>query len=126
MDEGSHDITEVRKIQKELEGLLEQDDLKWRQSAKKHWYKHGDRNTKYFHAFANQRKRKNRISQIYYEQRCKLTNRKDIEEAFNGYFEKLFLSSEPSQEELNDYLRTLKPRVTEEMNENLSKDFSKV
>jgi hypothetical protein len=44
-----------------LEKLEEQKDLYWRHRAQAHWLKHGDRNTKFFHGFASERRRKNRI-----------------------------------------------------------------
>lgn len=43
---------------------MDQEDLKWKQRAKKHWYKHGDRNTKYFHAYTNQQQKNNFIKRI--------------------------------------------------------------
>jgi hypothetical protein len=39
----------------ELDSLLEQEELKWQQRAKVNWLKHGDRNSKYFHAAATQK-----------------------------------------------------------------------
>jgi hypothetical protein len=51
-------------IKDEIHELLEQEELKWKQRAKEDWLRYGDRNTKYFHACANQRKRVNQIDQI--------------------------------------------------------------
>jgi hypothetical protein len=41
---------------------MEQVNLKWRQWAKEEWLVHGDKNSKYFHASASQRRRANMIS----------------------------------------------------------------
>jgi hypothetical protein len=43
---------------------LEREDLKWRQRAKIHWLQQGDRNTKFFHLHANNRKKRNCIREI--------------------------------------------------------------
>jgi hypothetical protein len=46
---------------------LEQEYDRWRQRAKEKWLKNGDKNTKYFHACVNQRRRSNQILQIQNE-----------------------------------------------------------
>jgi len=51
-------------LKEELDNLLEVEDLKWRQRAKEDWLKYGDRNTKYFHACASQKNRRNLIREI--------------------------------------------------------------
>ncbi|XP_041027017.1 uncharacterized protein LOC121267238 [Juglans microcarpa x Juglans regia] len=57
-NENSGNALEIRKVKEELNLLLEKEDLRWRQRAKTNWCKLGDRNTKYFHACAKQRKKK--------------------------------------------------------------------
>jgi hypothetical protein len=47
------DVAEIKKVQIELHGLLDKEELWWRQRAKEEWLKYGDRNTKYFHTCAN-------------------------------------------------------------------------
>ena len=51
-----------KQIQKELHILLNQEDLRWRQRAKAEWLKYRDKNTKYYHACANSRRKINLIS----------------------------------------------------------------
>jgi hypothetical protein len=46
-------------IKEEVNGFLEQKGLRWRQRAKEEWLRNGHRNTKYFHACANQQKKSN-------------------------------------------------------------------
>lgn len=55
---------EEKRVQKELNFLLEKEELQWKQRAKRNWYAHGDRNTKFFHACATQRRKKNFILKI--------------------------------------------------------------
>ncbi|KAK6162202.1 hypothetical protein DH2020_002043 [Rehmannia glutinosa] len=47
-----------------LDILLELNDMKWKQRAKQHWYKNGDRNTSFFHAHASKRRDINHISSL--------------------------------------------------------------
>jgi hypothetical protein len=44
-----------------LDKLEEQLDLFWKQRAHVNWLTKGDRNSKYFHSYASERKRHNRI-----------------------------------------------------------------
>lgn len=48
--ENSNNLGEIKKAQEEIDILLEQEDRWWKQRVKKHWYTHGDQNTKFFHA----------------------------------------------------------------------------
>jgi hypothetical protein len=54
-------------LKEEINILLEQEYDRWRQRAKEKWLKNGDKNTKYFHACVNQRRRSNQILQIQNE-----------------------------------------------------------
>ncbi|KAF5442860.1 hypothetical protein F2P56_035476 [Juglans regia] len=63
-NEGPHNGELIRKLQEEMGSLLEQEDLKWRQRAKKTWYQLGDKNTKFFHSYATHRRKKNLIKEI--------------------------------------------------------------
>lgn len=50
-NEGPYNRREIRQLQEQIDKMLEQKDLKWRQRAKQSWYQKGDRNTPYFHAW---------------------------------------------------------------------------
>jgi hypothetical protein len=61
----------ILRLKKEIEFLMEQEDVKWKQRAKQNWYKDGDRNTPFFHAWVDHRRRINHISNIEDEEgRC--------------------------------------------------------
>jgi len=65
-------------LRKRMERLLSQDDAYWRQRAKTHWYKDGDRNTIFFHASATARKTVNRISSLDDDAGNKITNEQGL------------------------------------------------
>jgi hypothetical protein len=63
------------------------EDLKWKQRAKRNWYKQGDSNTKKKnHAWATQRRRTNFISKIKDEHSHSWTKAEDIGTTFTSYF----------------------------------------
>ncbi|XP_042988616.1 uncharacterized protein LOC122316148 [Carya illinoinensis] len=57
---GSH-IPSMIQLQKKVENSMAAEELKWRQRGKQHWLQFGDRNTRYFHLHASQRRRTNTI-----------------------------------------------------------------
>jgi coenzyme F420-reducing hydrogenase alpha subunit len=53
MREGTGQWAEIKRIKAEIEFLMNQEDTKWKQRAKQNWYLYGDRNTQFFHAWAD-------------------------------------------------------------------------
>lgn len=114
------DRTQVR--QSELHSLLEQEDLHWRQCSKEQWLKSGDRNTKFFHASVNQRRRKNLINEITHMGGRVWKNPEDIEQVFVDYYKNLIKSDIP--EEMTACLHGLEGKVSIEMNQGLLAEFT--
>lgn len=54
----------VAGLKQELATLSEQEDKFWRQRAKVHWLRDGDRSTKYFHVSTSERKKHNRLDKL--------------------------------------------------------------
>jgi hypothetical protein len=57
-------LATIKRVQGDLNKLLDMEDMKWRQHTKRNWFNNGDRNTEYFHAWANQRCQFNFIGSI--------------------------------------------------------------
>ncbi|XP_042969000.1 uncharacterized protein LOC122301671 [Carya illinoinensis] len=95
--EDRYNVIEIKRVKEEVSLMLEKDDLRWRQRAKTNWYKLGDRNTKYFHACTNQRKKRNQIIEVENESNIRVRGFKEIEDTFRGYFVKLFQTTNPTR-----------------------------
>lgn len=70
--------------------LLQQEDSYWRQRAKAHWFKDGDRNTKYFHASATARKKVNKILSLETDHGVIVTDSAGMSDVARNYFVDLF------------------------------------
>jgi hypothetical protein len=66
--EGANNWAEIQTLQGDIDSILEQDDIKWKQRAKQIWYQSGDRNTPFFHAWASHRRKINQIRVIKNEE----------------------------------------------------------
>lgn len=100
---------------------MEIDELKWSQRAKENWLKHGDKNSKYFHACVKQRRTTNQITEVRDTEGIVCSTSKAVEKAFPSYFQNLFTSDSPRG--IFDCLHGLPSNVTREMNNQLVQRF---
>lgn len=84
--EGPGNVLRIKQVQGEIQKLLEMENIHWKQRAKRNWFKEGDKNTKFFHAWAIQRWKKNFIHQIKDDEGMSWNQQDEIGEAFRGYF----------------------------------------
>lgn len=112
-------------VHQELNLLLEKEDMKWRQRAKKNWYANRDKNTKFFHICTTQQQKKNFIKHILtaINQRCSKVE--DIEKAFFSFFNDLYTSSNPSRPDITKCTEFITPKITEAMNCKLDAAYTK-
>lgn len=85
----------------EMDKIFRLEDIYWRQRAGKNWVLKGDDNTRFFHQFANGRRRKNTIAFLESEH-GEIRGQKDITDHIVSYYKTLFGVSERC-------LMTLKP-----------------
>jgi hypothetical protein len=57
-------VADYHKLKAELSTLQDEEDIHWRQRVKDEWLKSGDRNSKFFHACVNKKRKANMINQI--------------------------------------------------------------
>ena len=112
--EGMEVHEDIFHLQAEINNILEEEDLKWKQLAKEHWLKLGDKNSKFYHACVSQKRRANTIDQIIDVNRRQCSTEYEIKEAFVDYFEKKISTSSPSCIDLS--LEGLSLKVTSDMN----------
>jgi hypothetical protein len=105
----------VKSLQVEINDLIELEDLKWRQRAKQNWLKHGDKNSKFFHACVNHKRRNNMLLKIQNLEGGMCSGQMAVEEAFfMYYFKGVFRSN--GIENVEFCLSQMPRRISEEMN----------
>jgi len=116
-------LEEEKRLKAELNYALDMEELKWKQRDKINWLKNGDRNSKFFHAFANHRRQKNSISKVKDKSGSLCVTKDSIEGAFVSYFKELFSAGD--YVEIDTCIGSLESKVTPEMNSRLLLPFTK-
>ena len=114
---------EINAIRKEINEMLDDKEIKWNQRSKIQWLTFGDRNTKYFHYKASQRRKKNEIRGLLDGEGNWCKEKIDIANIVVSYFKELYSTSFPTR--AMEVVDLIPRRITREMNEDLIKDFQK-
>ncbi|XP_075662992.1 uncharacterized protein LOC142632487 [Castanea sativa] len=114
--------TEINCLRKEINDLLDDEEIYWGQRAKAHWLKEGDKNTRFFHAQASERHKQNTILGIRDSQGKWCDEMDSIAKAAIDCFDNIYTMASPSQ--IDEVLAEIPTRVTEEMNESLNRNFT--
>ena len=104
---------ELNKAQAELRYSMSIEEQYWRQKARVKWLRHGDRNTRYFHAVVRQRRAQGMIHRIKKSNGAWVEKDDDIASEATAYFNDLFTGSLESS---TDMLHLIPHLVTEEDN----------
>jgi hypothetical protein len=107
----------IKTLQHEIDVLLEYEDTRWKQRAKQSWYRDGDRNTPFFHAWASHRRRINTIKRVISGDGQEMTKVEDISEAFVAYYNNLFTTEGTAG--MEEFVAGMQAKVTTEMNAKL-------
>ena len=118
--------SEFLHVSKQLDDLLLKQEIFWRQRSQMSWLKHGDRNTKFFHSKASQRRRQNYIEGIknangVWVEEVKVVAEVAFEVA-SDYFTNIFKAG--TCDRIEECLSTVNQKITDDMLEVLSRPFS--
>ena len=83
---------EIKRVRKEINEIQVRKEMMWTQRSKALWLKCGDRNTKFFHASASQKRRKNWIAGLQDPNGVWQEGKKEIEQTILDYFETIYKS----------------------------------
>lgn len=78
---------------KKIEKLSEQEEIHWNQRSRVNWLQYGDRNTKFFHASATQRRKTNFIKGLLNDIGDWCSDLQDMTDITRDYFSNIFSSS---------------------------------
>ena len=81
----------------DINALLFQEEVAWRQHSQSIWLPNGDKNTKFFHQRASQHWHKNNIDGFMDEGGRWCTLDVEKERVAEGYFQRLFTTTNPNQ-----------------------------
>ena len=115
---------EIRKVEKQIQNILMDEEIYWKQRSRADWLKEGDKNTKFFHGKTTARRKKNRIWGIEDNFGRWIEKPNEVEHEFCNYFTNLFTSTQPSQDQIAEALEGINLRVSASMNESLGEPFT--
>jgi len=110
---------------KELDVVIEQEEVIWFQKSREKWVLDGDRNTKYFHTSTIIRRRRNRAEMLKNDSGVWISDPQELEKLATAYYKRLY-----SMEDVDQEVEMLPPggfaRLTEREVAELTKPFSAV
>ena len=109
-------------VSKKLDDLLLKQEIYWAQQSRVAWLKYGDKNTKFFHSKASQRRRRNHRKGIKNLQDHWMEKVEDIAKVAIEYFDNLFCAG--SCDQMEECLETVLVKVTPDMQNLMSCDFT--
>ena len=112
---------EIKALKKEINEVTLCEEMMWNQRSRALWVKCGDRNTKFFHETASNRRRRNRIEGLCDKEGIWRENKEVVDGIILDYFKEIYSTSFP--EEFSSSLRLIDRRVSDDMNNVLLKEF---
>ena len=113
---------EFLEVSKQMDDLLQKQEIYWAQRSRISWMKTRERNTKFFHSKATQRMKKNHISGIQNAHGQWVEELEEFVEVATNYFNNLF--SAGAADQMKECLNAVPNKVTDNMQEVLLGEFT--
>lgn len=111
------------KIIERINELHHREEIMWRQRSRIQWLAEGDRNTKFFHLRASQRRRKNLIKNLRKSNGEFTSDEREMGEMTTNFFYRNFYTLEDTRN-MEAVLDSVPVKVSAEMNEGLMAPFT--
>ena len=121
-DKEGQNGAEINRLRKEINELLDGEELWWLQRSRVQWLGKGDRNTKIFHSRASKRRRKNTISRLWNEEGKWCDDKANIAATDISYFKDIYTTTLPNR--IEEVTGLIPIKVTSEMNDSLTQVFT--
>uniref|UniRef100_A0A803P3A5 Endonuclease/exonuclease/phosphatase domain-containing protein n=1 Tax=Cannabis sativa TaxID=3483 RepID=A0A803P3A5_CANSA len=105
-------LEQSQKLEEELSGLLQKEEVYWQQRSRVTWLKLGDKNTRYFHRMASQRRTTNKILSLQRLDGSWANDTPSILATIEQYFTTLFQSQMPDNEVIEYVLSGISESLT--------------
>jgi hypothetical protein len=122
-DQNRHNMTQqIHAKELELDELLEKEEMWWSQRSRALWLTHGDKNTRFFHQKASQRRRKNKIEIIKDTMNVPHTDHDEIEQILTNHFQLLY-STQPTNN-ISETVQVVKNKINQDMYDYLNEAYT--
>ncbi|XP_074347588.1 uncharacterized protein LOC141686452 [Apium graveolens] len=115
-------IKEYKEVKHQLFLILDQKEILWRQRSKQFWLNAGDKNTKYFHATCNKRRRLNQIVKLKDESGKWFDWQNGLQALIESFYRDLFTAG---QVELEGVIDCVSQSIYEEQNNSLKTELTR-
>ncbi|XP_071902765.1 uncharacterized protein [Coffea arabica] len=114
---------EIANLKTQLTKAYQEEEMFWSQKARLQWLREGDKNTKYFHAVVNGRRRACRMNQIQKGDGSWTKSEQEVGKEIANYYRQLFTASIAATREdsIREILEGIPTTITEQMNKTLIK-----
>ena len=106
-------------LKRQLKDAYQEEEQYWQQKSRIQWLREGDKNTKYFHALVQGRRRRNRLNKLQRDNGTWTEGEEELCKEMEDYYRNLLNGNEGG--DLTEVLDGIPHSITDEMNENLLK-----